>query len=66
VTPEQYWGAIERIPLYRDRETSDGDAYLCRDRNNQPVRVTKPERLSEAERDAVVEFYRALYGMAHH
>lgn len=66
MTPEQYWGAIEQIPLYRERETGDGDAFICRDRYNQPVRVTKPERFSEAERAAMVEFYRAQYGITHH
>jgi len=37
VTPEQYWTAIGRIPLYRERETGDGEAYICRDAHNQPV-----------------------------
>ena len=63
MTPEEYWVAIARIPLYRQRETTDGEAWICRDANNQPVRVTKPEYLSrEGEREAAVEFYRTFYG----
>jgi len=65
VTPEerqQYWTAIERIPLFFERETSDGEAQIRRTFDNQPVRVTKPEYFnSEDERIAAIAFYRALY-----
>jgi hypothetical protein len=66
VTPAEYWAAIERIPLRQDRETSDGEAYICRDANNQPVRVTKPENLTDAERVVTVEFYRLFYAPTRH
>ena len=64
--PDQYWGAIARIPLYRERETTDGEGFICRDRSQQPVRVTKPELLTEDERVAAIELYRALYGATTH
>ena len=66
MTPADYWAAIARIPLHQERETSDGEAYICRDANNQPVRVTKPETLSEQERLITVEFYRLSYGPTRH
>ena len=65
MTEAEYWAAIDRIPLYRQRESSDGDAWICRDRNNQPVRVTKPEFFrSDDERHAALDYYRSMHGPA--
>lgn len=67
MTVDEYWAGIARVPLYRDRETGDGQAYLCRDINNQPVRVTKPEFLiGPGKREAALELYRQLYGSTQH
>jgi len=61
VTVEEYWAAIGRIPLYRDRDTTDGKGVICRTFNNQPVHVDKPDVFTEAEREAMVAFYRLMY-----
>lgn len=45
----------------------DGQAYLCRDANGQPVRVVKPGYLTKAgEREATVALHRLLHGPTQH
>jgi hypothetical protein len=61
VTDEEYWGAISRIPLYRERDTSDGKGVICRTFDNQPVQVDKPDGFDADERRRMVEFYRLMY-----
>jgi len=61
VTPEEYWRRIQRIPLYRDRDSASGDEVLCRKSDGTPVLVTKPEYLSMEERESVVQVYERLH-----
>jgi len=61
VTSEAYWQRIYRIPLRPERESSDGEARICRAQDGTPVRVTKPEYLLEEEREAVLEAYERWY-----
>ena len=62
MTEEEYWAAIRRVPLYQERDSTDGSAVICRDVNNQPVSVTKPDRLTPDERVAAAAQYKSLYG----
>lgn len=59
----EYWPRIQRIPLYPDWQTDDGDAVICRTHDgNGVVRVTKPEVLgTDAKREAAVSFYEDFY-----
>jgi hypothetical protein len=58
-----YWPRIQRIPLYPDWLTDDGDAVICRTDDGQGVvRVTKPERLeTDEKREAAIRFYETFY-----
>jgi hypothetical protein len=58
-----YWPRIQRIPLYPDWATDDGDAIICRTFDGlSVVRVTKPESYdSDEKREAGVEFYEMFY-----
>jgi hypothetical protein len=59
---DDYWPRVGRIPLYPDFATDDGDAVICRTSDNQPVRVTRPERFdSDEKRAAAIEFYELNY-----
>jgi hypothetical protein len=67
VSPEDYWKRISRIPLYRERDTSDGEAVICRAQDGTPVRVTKPEYFkSEEEMEATLRWYEACYSPRRH
>ena len=61
VTPEAYWARIKRIPLYPDRDTSDGDAVMCRTADGAPARVEKPERHPPENRERLVLFYEQFH-----
>jgi hypothetical protein len=68
VTPEQYWARIRRVPLTPERETSDGDAIICRMYDGTPVRVTKPEyflsddrQTADEKREAALAWYESQY-----
>jgi hypothetical protein len=57
-----WWPRIRRIPLYVDIDLADGEAVLCRDQNNKPVRVTKPDYFhSDEEREAAIVLLEAFY-----
>ena len=58
-----YWPRVQRIPLYPDWQTDDGDAVICRTYDGRSVvRVTKPEKLdSDAKREATIELYELFY-----
>jgi hypothetical protein len=58
-----YWARINRIPLYPDWATDDGEAVICRTRDGmQIVRVTRAEYFhSDEEREAAISFYEANY-----
>lgn len=57
-----YWPRIKRIPLFFDREISDGESVLYRAQDGSPVRVTKPDFFkSDEERAAAIEFLEANY-----
>ena len=62
MTPEAYWARIKRIPLYPDRDSSDGDAIMCWTADRMLARVEKPERHDPEKLDALVRFYEAFYG----
>lgn len=62
MTVDEYWQAIKRVPLYVERDTHDGLGKICRDMDNNPVRVTKPDPYNDAERRAMIEALRSLYG----
>jgi len=61
VSPEDYWRRIERIPLYRERDSSSGDEVLCRKQDGTPVLITKPEYLTLEEREDTVATYETLH-----
>jgi hypothetical protein len=58
-----YWPRIQRIPLYPDWATDNGDAVICRTHDGMGVvRVTKPEVLeTDDKREAAVVFYEMFY-----
>jgi len=57
-----YWPRIKRIPLYFDREISDGESVLYRAQDGAPVRVTKPDVLATDEkRESAIQFLEAMY-----
>jgi len=66
MTEDEYKAAIRQIPLFYERDTEDGTATICRDINNLPVYVAKPESLAPEDRVAAVELYRELYSPARH
>ena len=61
MSPEEYWEFIEKIPLRPERDSSDGEAVICRAQDGSPVRVTKPEYLSDEERTSVAQSYEMWY-----
>ena len=61
MSPEDYWGRIERIPLRFERTSADPDALIYRAQDGTPVRVTKPEYLRPEEREDVVRAYEQWY-----
>lgn len=59
---DEYWVRVKNIPLFIERETGDGDAFLCRTIEGQPARITKPEVLvTDEKRAAAIELYEGLY-----
>jgi len=61
VTPEGYWARIKNVPLIPERESTDGTAVICRTTDGMPVYVTKPDKFSPEEREAMVRNYEARY-----
>jgi hypothetical protein len=58
----EYWARIQRIPLFPDFETDDGNAIICRTHDGSPVRVTRPEALqTDEKREAANSFYEMFY-----
>lgn len=61
----EYWTRIKNIPLILERGTGDGDAFICRTLDGEPVRVTRPELLqTDEKRAAAIELYESLYKRA--
>ena len=61
MTIDEYWARIQRVPLRRERESTDSQSVLFRAQDGAPVLVTKPDSLSEDERESVVQFYESQY-----
>lgn len=63
MTPDQYWARIRAIPLLAVRDSSDGDAVICRQPHTQDtVSVTKPEFYKDDnEMEATLRFYEQMY-----
>lgn len=64
---EEYWARVENIPLIKERETGDKEAFLCRTLEGSPVRVTKPDFFkSDDERAAAIEMLEDFYKKSRH
>jgi hypothetical protein len=49
------------LPLHLERDSDDGEACMFRDDKGHPVRIDKPDRHSEARREALIDYYESQY-----
>jgi hypothetical protein len=62
MTEDEYNAGVRNIPLFFDRDTTDGTATIYRKPNGDPVYVEKPQNILPEDRAAALEFLRQFHG----